>query len=141
MDRRKFFGTAAVGLSGLAIFPRKSESSQPESLSHEQMVEVILKHPFGVILHGNENTKAILGGDCTREYTYSSGGDYTFKRTKSANGCIVKTHQYNIQPGGAIMSNSESLFDISNPLLKVILLVSATSGRHFAHLEERWVEL
>ncbi len=153
MDRRKFFGVAAAGLGGLTIFPRKSESAQSQGLSHEQMAQVVLKHPHGVYLHGNARSfgKSRLtskGSDKKYYGKYYSewhdaprgdeidpdgivGGVHGYKRTKSVAGCVVRVDI--CRPD--ILK--ERLFDISNPLLKVI----CCGDWHFARLGEKWVEL
>jgi len=154
MDRRKF---CVAALGGLAILPRKSESAQSEEgLSHEQMAQVILGHPHTVFLSGNARCfgfsrtyyyakynpgkkdrvekwrKAVRGDviDCDYPSEYR-------RRTKSVGGCVVKICSCDASSGEL---NNEHLFDISNPLLKVIRLLD-TPSRHFARLGEKWVEL
>lgn len=127
MNRRRFFGTIA-GLSGL-IFSRKSESAQSEGLSHEKMAQVILKHPRTVSLCGDSESIDFFCTCIDCDYAHES-----YRQTKSVDGCIVKIRSHS--PNGS----SERLFDISNPLLKVIRLFD-TPSRHFARFGEKWAEL
>ena len=157
MNRRKFFGAAVAGLSGLTIFPRKSESSQlEEGLSHEQMAQVILKHPHSVYLSGNARSfgkSRLSDGDEWDDWGDAVCGDHIheaftrndFQWRRSVTGCVVRMDLYNLNSSRL---TTERLFDISNPLLRVICLAGtltgdnkATIGRQFACLQGKWVEL
>lgn len=161
MNRRRFCGAVAGGLSGLTIFPRKSESAQSEGLSHEQMAQVILEPPHNVFLSGQAR-----GFGKSRAYHYDSSGlrveewkDAVFgdqiscshpldscRLVTSANGCVVESRFYDLDYDERYRLAYECFTDISNPLLKVIRLVErggavGMPSRHFARLEEKWVEL
>lgn len=138
MNRRDFALMGGAGVAGI-FFPRKTEGSDSELLSHEEMAQVILNHPDDVTLIGSPGC---FGQ--TRYYHYANSYNHWSRarpRRDSVGEWMLLEFEFY---GNKRRLVKETWFDISNPKLKMLEFSGSAPqivARHFCRIGQQWREL